>query len=428
MLTPEMYLDAVAGVAELSLRSSLSKKEEIRLGGLMAIAAQGKHLFKPSEIAEAQRDLMLRQAGLPRAGSNGSRRGFLDDPIEREYRNFGLGREVRLTHVPDDLEARANVENPPAPSSISYGQTAGRFVPWNMYSRVLETMKLADQLYEPWANLTIETTDGNPTSVPVVDDVAAQASQISEATQSSQSQITNFAQVQLGAWTFRTLLVVISLELLQDSNYPWPMVLERVFAGQLSRGIGQSLVNGNGVNGPTGLVTAAIATGNVSVANGAGSNDGGAETGSTSVGSDDLVNAMGKLNPAYWSRAIWTMNPQTLLTLWGQKDKQGRPLVENYLSGNSGPISQAPYVLGKRVAISPSMPTLAKSDNSIVLFDPDYFIFRTVPSSMYIRRFHELPGLVENGLVGFQAFLRVDSNLASPNTSFPPCVVIQNHS
>ena len=428
MLTCQQYLDAVSGVAELSLRNSLSKKDEIRLSGLMAIAAQGKHLFKPEEIAHAQRDALLRASGLPREASRGSRRGFLDESIEREWRDYASGKDVRLTTVPNDgdREARANLAGT---ESISYTQTAGRFVPFGFYDRVFESMRLADQLYEPWASNQIESDDGNPFSYPIVDDVAASAAQVTEATQSSQSAITNFAQTQLQAWSFRTNLVVLSLELLQDSGLPWPAILERIFAGQLARGIGAKLVNGSGVNGPTGLVTAAVSTGNIVVANGSSVNDGSSNTGANSIGSDDLVNVMKKLDPAYWMRAVWAMHPSTLLSLWSQRDKQGRPLVggDGFLSGRKG-LDQAITVMGKPVALCPSMDTIGNAKNPAILFDPTYFIFRVVPSSAYVRRFQELPGLVENGLVGFQAWLRCDSSLVAPNASFPPAVVLQSHS
>ena len=431
MLTAQSYLDAVSQVAELSLRSSLSKKDEVRLSGLLAIAAQGKHLFKPEEIAAAQRDALLRAANLPREASRGNRRGFLDESVEREYRDFAAGKNVRLTTVPDDRDREVR-QNEAGTETISYTQPSagGKFVPWGMYGRVFEVMKQHDQVLEPWANFTVETDDGNPTSFPIFDDVAAAAAQVTEANQSSQSKITNFGQLQLQAWSFRTALVAISLELLQDSNYPWPMVLERVFAGQLARGVAKAITTGSGANGPTGLVTAAIASGgNITIAAGSSVNDGTANTGANSIGSDDLANCMKGLNPAYWPRALFAMHPNTLISLWSQRDKQGHPLVQNYLSAafEQG-IESAPYVMGKRVVISPSMATIGPSSNAVVLYSPDYFVFRTVPSSMYVRRFQELPGLVEAGLVAFQAWLRCDSNLQAPNASFAPCSVIQNHS
>ena len=49
--------------------------------------------------------------------------------------------------------------------------------------------------------------------------------------------------------------MAVSLELLQDSNWPFGTVLERVFAMRFARGIGAKLITGNGVNTLTGLLT-----------------------------------------------------------------------------------------------------------------------------------------------------------------------------
>jgi len=40
----------------------------------------------------------------------------------------------------------------------------------------------------------------------------------------------------------------------------------------------------------------------------------------------------------------------------------------------------------------------------------------------------ELAAPITYGLVGFESFLRVDSNLVAPNASYLPCAYIQNHS
>lgn len=421
------YLDAVDQVSSLSAKPTLSTREVQKQNALLGAIAAAKHLFTPEAIRDANRDRLLREAGLPRNPEAVRRR--VPTNVDRDYRLYGLGKDVRLTYVPDDTEVRANVENPVAPASISYTQTAGRFVPQGMWPRYLESAKHADELFDPANHFALETDTGNPTSVPSADDVTISSVQVGEGLQTGETDVANFGTSLLGAWTQRSRLVVISRELLQDTNYPLGDVIELIFAKRFARGVGQLLVNGSGVNTLTGLLTAAVASGaNITIATGSSTNDGSLNTGSNSIGTNDFVNCMKGLDAAYWSGAKWMMNPATLLAIWGQLDKQGHPLMNDLMSPGGRGVDRAPYILGHPVVLCPSMPTINRSANSVVLYHPDYFIVRKVPSSMYVRRFNNAAGLIEKDLVGFEAFYRTDSNLSLPNASFAPVSVIQHHS
>lgn len=427
MISYEQYSQAQDEVYKLSMLPSLSVREVQRQNALLSLLASCKGKFSPEEVRNGEREKLRKEAGLPRDFERARRR--IPESVEREYRDAGLGRSVRLTYIPDDLEARANLAGQ---ESIAYqgASTTGRIVPWGIWGRFLETAKHADDLFQDWTHFSLETDTGNPTSVPSADDVSKQSVQVNEAAQSSESDIANFGTMSLGAWSFRTGRVVVSRELLQDANYPIADVLEMIFAKRHARGVGQALVSGTGVSSPTGLLTAAVASGgNVTIATGSSSNDGTANTGSNSIGTDDLIAVMRGLDPAYWAQSIFAMHPNTLLSLWGQKDKQGRPIVDGSILSPAGfGVDRAPYILGKRVAVCPSMPKIGNAANSVVLYHPDYFFVRSVPSSMYVRVFQEAANLVENDAVAFESFYRVDSNLSVPNGSFAPVSVLANHS
>ena len=257
--------------------------------------------------------------------------------------------------------------------------------------------------------------------------MASAATQVSETLQTSEVDVANFGTAQLNAWTFRSGYVAVSRELFEDSNFPIGTVLERVFAMRMARGIGPKLINGSGVNTLTGLLTAALANGApVVVAVGSSNNTGGAETGSNSIGTADINAAYYKLDPAYRPGAVWAMNDSTLNYLDGIVTKQGLPLVK-FCDGPNGQ-SNVPFIHGKRVCICPSMPSLGAAKNSVEFYNPFYFVQRRVPSSAYVRRFDQAAKFVEYGLIGFQEFMRVDSNLIAPNPSYVPAVIIQNHS
>jgi HK97 family phage major capsid protein len=296
-----------------------------------------------------------------------------------------------------------------------------------MYGRAFETMRQYDELFDARYSNVVETDTGASTAFPVWDDVANASVQVGEATISTEVDVANFGTTQLNAYAFRSKIVAVSLELLQDSNFPIGQVLERVFAMRHARGVGKALVSGSGVGAPTGLITAVVASGvSPVIAAGSGPNTGGSETGATSIGTPDINALYHKLDPAYRPGAVWYMNDATLEYLDGLLDKMGRPIVK-FREGLDGD-GFCPYIYNRPVAICPSMPAMGSGQNSVLFGNPLYFVQRRVPSSMYLRRFWENDKLVQFGLVGFESWLRADSGLVAPDANFAPYQLIQQHS
>jgi HK97 family phage major capsid protein len=289
-------------------------------------------------------------------------------------------------------------------------------------------MRQYDQIFDHNYSNIVETDTGANMPFPSWDDVTNSSVQVSEASQSSEVDIANFGTVQLNAYAFRSKIIGVSLELLQDSAFPWGAVLERIFALRAARGVGKALISGSGVASPTGLVTAVVASGaSPVIASGSSSNTGTSETGVSSIGTQDIGALYAKLDPAYRPGACWYMNDATLQYLAQLIDKNGHPIVK-FRDGLAGPYGDIPNILGKPVCPCPSMPTMGSGKNPIVFGNPMYFVQRRVPSSMYIRAFWQNPTLVQYGLVGFESWMRVDSNLVAPNASYLPMQFIQSHS
>jgi len=405
---------------------NLTKKQEQRHAALLAKVSALKLGVNVSELRRWEQDRLLAAAGAPKLAERGHL-GRLDDETESEWRSFGKGEPVRPSHVPKDAEVRANEAGQ---QSISLTQSAigGAFVPLGMYGRAFETMKQYDQIFSEQFSNVVETETGNNTAFPVWDDVTNQSVQVGETTQSTEVDIANFGTTQLNAYAFRSKIVAVSIELLQDSNFPIGAVLERVFAMRHARGVGQALINGTGVQAPTGLITAVVASGaSPVIASGSSTNTGGSETGTTSIGSADINALYHKLDAAYRPGSAFYMNDATLSYLEGLLDKQGRPLVR-LGCGLNDDYGNTPYIHSRPVCICPSMPSMGSGHNPIVFGNPMYFVQRRVPSSMYVRRFWENPSLVQYGLVGFESWLRVDSGLVAPNANYLPYQYIQSHS
>jgi HK97 family phage major capsid protein len=400
---------------------NLTKKQEQRHAFLLAAISALKSGSTPGEIRRWEEERLLAAAGL-RAPQHARTR--LPEEVESEWRSFVRGNDVPVTLRPPDREVRAN-EAGTQTISFTQGIPGGYFVPQGMHDRAFETMKKYDAVFDDAFCNVVETDTGSAMPFPSWDDVANASVQVGETVQSTEVDVANFGSVQLNAYSFRSKIVAVSLELLQDSNFPWGAVLERVFAMRHARGVGQALVTGSGVAAPTGLLTAVIASGAVPVvASGSSSNTGGSETGATSLGTQDLNSLYAKLDPAYRPGAAWFMNDASVTYLQGLLDKMGRPIVRFRDGLDAG----VPYVLGKPIATCPSMPTMGSGKNSVLFGNPFYFVTRRVPSSMYVRRFWQSAALVLNGLVGFESWLRVDSNLVAPNQNYLPFQFIQQHS
>src|SRR5262249_41375371 len=131
-----------------------------------------------------------------------------------------------------------------------------------------------------------------------------------------------------------------------------------------------------------------------------GDDQSGAPNASTEVGHTDLCNLIASVDDAYLAspRCYWLMNLRTLIRLWNLRDKSGRPIIPQLYNDRNEPM-----LLGKPVAICPSMPAIGTSQTPIALGAMDYFIVRTVKGSLRIHRHAQQ--WAEYGQVGFQAFM-----------------------
>jgi HK97 family phage major capsid protein len=121
------------------------------------------------------------------------------------------------------------------------------------------------------------------------------------------------------------------------------------------------------------------------------------------------------------------MNDNSLSFPDGLLDKFGHPIVSFHKS-LTGFGNDIPYMKGKPIAVCPSMPSIASGNNAIIYGNPMYAIQRRVKSASYIRRFWQNPTLLQFGLVGFESWMRVDSNVITSNAAHAPFQYIQCHS
>jgi HK97 family phage major capsid protein len=314
----------------------------------------------------------------------------------------------------------------------------GQFVPTEFFANVFYQLKTHDPLFDEDSCTVINSTNGRVTTIPTVGDIENVASVVGEAGAQTETDIAVPSQAVLGTYAYKSPRWTCSLEAFQDLSETIDAVkLFTNFASdRLRRGIGLDLIDGNGIGKPLGLISslvelASTATPFITAAGSAG-NTGGAETGANSIGTKDLSNLYYSVDAAYRSSAkcAWLMQDATLNYIDGLVDKMGHPVdLVKWIDGD-------PFIYGKPVKISPSVPGVGPSNVCVLFGDLSYWATKIVtgiasngiPLS-YVQVYQEAQGLIENGLIGMRCFLRAGGVLAADDPGSPaPINYIMNHS
>jgi HK97 family phage major capsid protein len=189
-----------------------------------------------------------------------------------------------------------------------------------------------------------------------------------------------------------------SMEFEQDSFFPVLGLMARAFGVGFARGIGADVVAGTGTGQPQGLLTGA------------------ADSTYTTAGAGALT--AGDFDSIYFSvdrayraspKAAWVMNDSTYLLARKAADLNGRPLLSIHEDDEK--------ILGRRVLVSPSMPSTAGS-KGIVFGDLSNFVVRLGPIEVEPSdRFADYGKTLWNGRQ------RVDSFVYDPSGGSKPAIV-----
>jgi HK97 family phage major capsid protein len=132
------------------------------------------------------------------------------------------------------------------------------------------------------------------------------------------------------------------------------------------------------------------------------------------VGYIDFATAIGTLDPAYQTDAVWAMSNATLGYVIGLTDTAGRPLFLPYDSGAASGFVGS--ILGRPVKIVTQLPVVA-TGNVPILFGSfkDGYTFRQQNPGIGILRMNELYSAgFETGFVGFARVGGVVTNAGVP--------------
>ena len=159
------------------------------------------------------------------------------------------------------------------------------------------------------AGSILTTSKGGDLIMPTVNDTDAKATVVAEYQQSTKS-APSFGSETLKAYTYRTPIVPVSLELLQDSAFDLEALLSGLLAESFGRGINYDLTRGDGKGKPKGIVEWATASD--------------AQPAAAAITLDNIIDLVKGVDSSYARHGRFMFNRNTLYSLVKIKDTTGR--------------------------------------------------------------------------------------------------------
>lgn len=247
------------------------------------------------------------------------------------------------------------------------------------------------------------TSTGNTVDWPTMNDTNNKAYQLSEAgnAETSAAKLTD-ANQQFEAYKFTTGLIRVSAELIEDSAFNMPGVINEAFAERVGRGINYECTLSDGSSKPKGI-TVAAAHGNNTADDQA-------------LAYDDWIDLIHEIDPAYRPQSTLMFHDTVLKTLKKLKDSQNQPVwLPSMRDGEPATLFGYRYVVNQDMAQWTTPVSASNNDSKkIALFGNfNKYIIRLV-SSMRMVRLNERFGDTDE--IGFVLFFRMDGDLLDAGT------------
>jgi HK97 family phage major capsid protein len=274
--------------------------------------------------------------------------------------------------------------------SVGTTTAGGYTVPEGFGTRLIEGLKDFGGIIN--AATIIRTASGNAMPFPTNDDTSNVGELLAENTQAATQDLV-FGVRQLDAYKYSSKMLLISLELLQDSGIDIEGLIARKLTERIGRIFATHCATGTGTAQPNGLMTAASASGITALV--------------SSITRANLVDVVHSIDPAYRNSAAcrWVFNDSTLKAIKKLSIGSGddRPLWQPSMQvGAPDTIEGYPYIIDQGVA------SIGASAKSIAFGDISEYYIRQVMDVMLVR-FGEK--YMDYAQVGFVAFARMDAEL-----------------
>lgn len=234
------------------------------------------------------------------------------------------------------------------------------------------------------------TPSGNAVPWPTIDDTGNSGALLAEETSIGDTLAATTAAVTFNAYKMSSKPIKMSAELLEDNAIGLGELVGSLLGERLGRIVGTYSTTGTGSSQPKGIVT--CATAGVTAAS------------ATAIASDEVVNLVHQVDPAYRTMDCgFMMNDGILLYVRKLKDGQGQYLWQPGISAGV-----PDRLFGYPVTINQHMQsTVATATKTIIFGDFSKFVIREVGSVRFYR-LEELYRATDQ--TGFVAFMRMDSD------------------
>lgn len=348
------------------------------------LLAESSNKSAPPALENRARNPMTaeaRKAGETKAFEQWIRFGF--EGLNPEQRAIMATRRSTITasELPEEVRAQA----------VGSGAGGGFLVPQGFSEELEKALKAFGGIREV-ARL-FPTPTGNDIPWPTVDDTMNVGELLAENIAAA-SQDVAFGQVILKAYKYSSKLVLVSMELLQDSFFDVGTILRDLLAERIGRITNTHFTTGTGTGQPQGVVTGAT-LGKTGI------------TGqTTAVIYDDLVDLEHSVDPLYRPGSSYMMADSSLKVIKKLKDTAGRPIWQPGLSASLqagqesfNTINGYPYQINQDMAV------MAANAKSILFGNFSKYVVRDVREFTLLRLQERY---AEFGQVGFLAFTRCD--------------------
>lgn len=277
---------------------------------------------------------------------------------------------------------------------VGSGGIGGYVVPQGFRATLIEAMKAFGGMRS--ARSTQITTDsGNDLPIPTLNDTSNTGELIAENTAVTEQGVT-FSNKTLNAYKFSSKSVLVSFELLQDSAIDVNGLLAKTLGTRLGRIQNTYFTTGTGTSQPQGAV--------------AGATLGKTAASATALTYLELIDLIHSVDMDHRKTAQFMFNDGVLKAVKQLVDSQGRPLwLPSVAVGEPDSIVGYPYVINQDMQA-----TLATGTKTVLFGDFSYYYIRDV---MDVQLFKITDKYVEQGSVGFLAYLRSDGKYVNPGSN-----------
>lgn len=271
------------------------------------------------------------------------------------------------------------------------GLAGGVLVPSTLANSIEKALKTYGGMLE--AGSVFSTSTGGDLIMPTVNDTTSKATVVAEYQKSTQK-APSFGSETLKAYTYRTPIVPVSLELLQDNSFDLESLLSDLLAESFGRGMNEDLTVGDGKGKPKGIIEWATASD--------------ATPAASAIKLDDLIDLIRSVDSAYARNGRFMFNRNTLYSLVKIKDTTNR-----YIWQEGARDGTPPTLFAKPYTLNDDMPDIGAGKASVLFGDFSKFKIRMVKDFRVIR-LNEL--LAEYLSIGIFGFARLDGLLLNAGT------------